>query len=237
VTQKLGGWFVLGLEDQAGTLLPALRHALLVGSKDWPRRKDAKPDTSSPTAEDIAESPLKSARGLAPGAVHFVRHVRPNPRYVAPADGSKPAPPPSTQHFIAVPEGGQLWISYARDEAAATERLRVLLAAQADKGLGADRELRALAVTPPSALGYLSIAGFVALSLSANSEAEIHKGKQLLSNLLFVPSKGEAHVPVWLNTEGGDGGATRRVTLTARLPAAVLVDLMDLAMRSSPHAK
>jgi len=229
VNDQLGGWFLLGLEDDPRVLLDSLRHGLTVGNKPLKRRKDAPPDVPSPSEGRTREAALKNPGALPPGAVHFVYQSRPNKKYVPPADGTKPTPPPATLHLIAVPDGSQLWISAAHDEASASNRLRALLAAEPNKELGADAALRGLATTPPSALGFATIAGFVGLSLSANSPKDLLDSKKTLSNVLFIPGKGETRMPVWVTADGG-GATPRRVSLNVRLPPAAIADLLSLAM-------
>jgi hypothetical protein len=229
VNAQLGGWFLIGLEDDPQVLLDSLRRGLKVASQDFPRRKDAAAEPVSPVVDKTSEVPLKNAAALPKGALHLVLTARPNSKYVAPPDGSKPPPLPSVWHLIAVPEAGQLWLSIAHDEATASSRLHALLTAEPSHSLGANEALRKLATTPPSGLGFVTAASFVGLSLSANSPHELLDSKAELSTLWATAGKGQTEIPVWVNAEGG-GTESRRVTLNVRLKPPAFADILQLAL-------
>jgi hypothetical protein len=225
---QLNPWFVLGLEDDPSQLLEALRRGVKISTQTLPPKKGgkAKP-TPSPAVEHFSEAPLTSPSALPAGAVHYVLRTEPNKKYVPPADGSKPAALPSAVHLIAVPEGGQLWVCVARDEATAVNRLRALLAAPPNQGFGADPTLRGLAATPPAGLGVATIAGFIGLTLS--TKQDYGDARRALSNLFASPAKGETRMPVWVTATGG-GKTPRRIAYHARLPPGAIADLLHFAV-------
>jgi hypothetical protein len=227
--EQLDPWFVVGLEDDPNQLLEALRRGIKLGNQDLPPKKGskAKPKPPSPAREQFTEAPLASPSALPAGSVHYVLRTEPNKKYVPPADGSKPAALPSAVHLIAVPEGGQLWLCIAHEEASAVNHLRALLAAPSNQGLGADPTLRGLAQTPPAGLGVATIAGFIGLTLSAKDDSA--GARRALSNLFASPGKGETRMPVWVTATGG-GKTPRRVSYHARLPPGAIADLLHFAM-------
>jgi len=227
--EQLDPWLVIGLEDDPGQLLEALRRGVKLGSQDLPPKKGskAKPKPPSPAHEQFNEAPLASPSALPAGSVHYVLRTEPNKKYVPPADGSKPAAQPSSAHLIAVPEGGQLWICMAHEEVSAVNHLRTLLAAPPNQGFGADPALRGLAATPPAGLGVATIAGFIGLTLSTKKDAA--RVRHTLSNLFASPAKGETRMPVWVTATGG-GKTPRRVAYHARLPPGAVADLLHFAM-------
>jgi len=227
--EELNPWFVLGLEDDPSQLLEALRRGVKVSTQTLPPKKSgkAKATPPSPAVEHFSEAPLTSPSALPAGAVHYVLHTEPNKKYTPPADGSKPAAQPSSSHLIAVPEGGQLWIGMAHDEATAVNHLRAVLAAPPNQGLGADPTLRGLSATPPAGLGVATIAGFIGLTLS--TKQDIAGARRALSNLFASPAKGETRMPVWVTATGG-GKTPRRVSYHARLPPGAIADLLHFAM-------
>ena len=77
----------------------------------------------------------------------------------------------------------------------------------------------------------MTLASFVGLSLSAESQQDLVDSRQLLSLLWATAGKGRTEMPLWVTADGG-GSTPRRVSLNVRLPPAAIADLLQLAMTS-----
>ncbi len=222
----LGGWALLGLDDDSRGFVDALRSGLGIARLSFPHRKGAKPSPPSSTTETFGEIPIKPASHLPSGSLHFMVTSKPNPKFVAPHDGSG-AVPRMTVHFVIVPDSAQhVWVGIARDEASAIARVQGVLTPDAQKTLGADSELRELAKAPVSGLGYGTLAGLTGMTLSAKSKADMLKSRRSLSGLWALPKQGASHVPFWIS-RNPSGADERRVALTVRLRPDAIGDVLQ----------
>lgn len=222
--QQVSGWTVLGLEIGDRDAIAAVRAAIAAGNK-IPSRKDTHADAEDRTNTKDQEKPLKHPEKLPKGAVHLFEQVIPNKKYVA--KEGHPAALPSTFHVVAVQQSGQLWVSIANDEDTAVQRLSQVLAPDTQQSLGGDTELKALAITPPSAIGFATIEGVVALGLSLDTIEELESAQKSLQNLLSSPHKGGTRMPIWVTA---DGTSTRRIALHVKLPADAIADMLHLSV-------
>ncbi|HEY0468866.1 MAG TPA: hypothetical protein VGC79_31960, partial [Polyangiaceae bacterium] len=196
----LGGWALLGIEDDSRGYLLALREALglATDSSKFPRKKGAKPGTPSASTHGLRQLPLPASAGLPADALHVVFRSQPNPKYLALK--AKPAPPaPSSYHVIAVPDSAQhVWFAIAPDEARALSHLRAVLRPEPDKTLGSSNELRQLAKEPLAGLGFASLAGLSSLGFSADSKAKVLDSRHTLKQLGALPKRGNTRMPIWI---------------------------------------
>src|SRR4051812_335926 len=77
---QLGGWALLGIDDDSQAYLQAIREALrfVRDNSKYPRKKTAKPPTPSASNETFAELPLPASAGLPAEALHIIVRSEPN---------------------------------------------------------------------------------------------------------------------------------------------------------------
>jgi len=222
---QLGGWAVLGLEDDSHAYLQALREALRLAADKtkYPRKKGAKATPPSPSKHSFRELPLSPAAGLPAAALHLVVRSEPNPKYVA-AKGKEPALPPSAYHVIAVPDAAQhVWLAISSDEAVALARMRAVLTPDPEKTLGKSAELKQLAKQPLAGIGFATFAGVSGLSLSAESKAKVLESRETLKNLWALPKRGATRIPIWI-TRAQSAKGERRIAVNLRLTPDAIGD-------------
>ncbi len=229
IKAALQGWVLVGVKDESQPLMAALQRFVPLLNQHVPRRKDAKPETPDATNDHPSLTPLKKPGDLPKGSLHWVIRFDPNPKYIEPVDGSKPTPPPSQLHVIAAAQDEYVWLAFAADEASASARLRALLVPSAADTLGANAELRALAPRSVSSFGYATIAAYIGLAGSADSNKEVLASRRLLSMLSTLPSNGSTLIPFWTDSNGTLDGP-RAVTLNVRLAPNAIADLLQLAI-------
>ena len=234
---QLGGWAVLGIEDDSRAYLQALREALRYASDKtkYPRKKGAKakPSPPSPSTYELREIPVPASAGLPADALHFVLRSQPNPKYVA--SKAKPAaPPPGTIHVLAIADSAQhAWIALSADEAQVLARIQALLSPVSAKTLGASDELRQFEKQQRVAgLGFGTLAGFSALGLSAESKPKVLESRNTLKQLWSLPKRGATRMPIWI-TRAQSAKGSRRVTLHLRLTPDAIGDVLALFIGQS----
>ena len=236
---ELGGWALLGLEDDSQAFLQALREALRIATDKtpYPRKKGAKPRPPSVSSYELGELPLPPSAGLPQEALHVVLHTKPNPKYLA-SKATPPAPPPSTCHLIAVADAAQhLWLVLSLDEAQALARMRAVLRPEPAKTLGASDELRQLAKQPLAGIGFGTLAGATGLTLSAESKSKVLASRRSLKRLWALPKRGSTRLPIWITRAELPKGE-RRIALNLRLNPDAISDILAtfIALGADPVA-
>ncbi|HET7542312.1 MAG TPA: hypothetical protein VFK05_20730 [Polyangiaceae bacterium] len=233
---QLGGWALLGIEDDSRAYLQALREALrLAADKTKYGKKGAKPKPPSPSSYDFPELPLPPGAGLPADALHFALRSKPNPKYLA--SKAKPAAPaPNTVHVFAVADTAQhVWFALSSDEALALTRLRAVLNPVPEKTLGASEELRQLEKQRVAGLGFGTLSGFSGLGLSAESKAAVLESRKTLKQLWSLPKRGGTRIPIWL-TRAQAAKGPRRIAIHVRLTPDAIADVLPLIIGSGAES-
>jgi len=230
---QLGGWILVGIEDDSSAYLQALRELLhqAADKTKYRKKKAGKPSPPLPSNLDFRELPLPKSAGLPSDTLHLVVRFEPNPRYVA--SKAKPAAPaPSAHHVLVATDGAQhLWLSLAADEALAMDRLRALLRPDPAKTLGASVELRQLAKQPVSGLGFGTLAAVNAFGVSADSKSKVLASQSTLKELWGLPKQGRTRMPVWITRARSDAGR-QQVAFNVRLTPDAIGDLLAIFLAS-----
>ena len=228
---RLGGWALIGIEDDSRAYLQSLREALHFAQDKtpYPRKKGAQPDAPSASKDTFRELPVPASVGLPADALHLLVRTEPNPKYLAAK--AKPAPPAaSAYHVFAVPDAAQhLWFAISPDEALALARLHAVLSPVPAQTLGANEELRQLAKEPLAGLGFGSLAGLGGLTLSADSKASVLDSRRTLKQLWALPKRGTTRLPIWIHRVQSAAGQ-RRVAVNLRLAPDAIGDLLALLL-------
>ncbi|HYP75362.1 MAG TPA: hypothetical protein VER12_05400 [Polyangiaceae bacterium] len=231
---QLGGWALIGLEDDSRTYLQSLRDSLKFAAQTgkYPRRKGAKPTPPSASSHTFRVLPLPTSAGLPPDSVHVGIRVVPDAKYLA--SKAKPAPPaPSEYHVFGVADAAQhLWFALSSDEALALSRLRAVLNPDPERTLAASADLRQLAKQPVTGLGFGSLAAFSGLSLSADSKAAVLDSRATVRQLWTLPKRGSTRMPIWI-TRSQSGATQRRIAVNLRLTPDALGDVLALLLTNS----
>lgn len=235
---QLGGWGLIGIEDESRGYLQALRDALRFAtdkSKN-PRKKGAKSSPPSPSNLEFVELPVPASAGLPSDTIHFAVRNEPNAKYVA-SKAKPPAPAPSAQHVIVVADAAQhLWLAIASDEALALARMRAVLRPEPATTLGASDDLRQLAKQPIAGLGFATLAGLNGLTLSADSKSEVLSSRNVLKQLWSLPKRGATRMPLWITRSQAGAGGQRSVVYNTRLTPDAIADLLATFMATSEPA-
>ena len=134
----------------------------------------------------------------------------PHERFKTLIHGDAKTPAPFEFHIISVPDGDQhLWLGVAVDAATATSRAHGALFAEASKTLATNDELQALAKSPVSGLGYVTIAGVCEVDLSAKSLRAVRDSQRTLSRLWALASHGASHLPLWMTRQRVAGASAQ----------------------------
>jgi len=236
---ELGGWALLGIEDDSRAYLAALRDALRLAADktQYPRKKGEKPAAPSSSNYEFRELPLPASAGLPPETLHIVLRSKPNPKYLA-SKASPAAPPPRTDHLIVVADAAQhLWLVLSPDEGLALARLRAVLTPEPAKTLGASAELRQLATQGTVGIGFGTLAAVTGLTLSADSKAKVLESRASLKRLWALPKRGSTRLPIWITrTQSAKG--ERRITVNLRLTPDAISDVLAtfMALGAGPVA-
>jgi hypothetical protein len=231
---QLGGWILLGIEDDSRAYLQAVRDGLRFaadktkyGKKGTKPKSKPKPKPPSPSSYEFPELPIPASAGLPSDALHFVVRSKPNPKYVA-SKAKPPAPPPDDAHVFAVADSAQhLWFSISSDEAQALSRLRALLSPVPEKTLGSSEELRELEKQRVAGLGFGTLAGFSGLGISAESKPKLLDSQKTLKQLWSLPKRGNTRMPIWLTrTQSAKG--PRHIAIHLRLTPDAIGDVLAL---------
>lgn len=180
------GVLVLGLEEPPARYLAAVKRAYRIGrkqSKTRPGHEDKNPRSHSELTRLSGAPP-----GLPRDTLHLVTAVRPERKYVPPADGSAPPILPYEEHFLVVPEGDHVWLVYARSVALATAQAQALLAPRATAN-GAVPDASVL-----SAAAQLALFGFG--SAHVDSKNERIAARRQLSGVNLAPGRARLPVPL-----------------------------------------
>jgi hypothetical protein len=178
------GVLVLGVEEQPARYLAAVRRAYRIGrkpSKTRPGHEEKNPRSHSELTQ-LSGAPA----GLPRDTLHLVSSVRPERKYVPPADDSAPPMLPYDEHFLIVPDGDHVWLVYARSLALAVAQAKALLAPAA-KVTGAVPEAAVLAASAQLALFGFGDAHF-------DSKTERASARRKLSGVNLAP--GQARLPL-----------------------------------------
>src|SRR6478736_292553 len=230
---QLGGWGLIGIEDDARGYLQALRDALKLEADKthYPLKKGAKASAPSATHNYFAQVPVPASAGLPADALHLVIRSEPNAKYVA-SKAKPPAPAPSVYHLIAVADSAQhLWMVLACDEALALTRLRAVLSPEPAKTPGSSDELRQMAKQPVAGLGFATLAALNGFGLSADSKADVLSSRNALKQLWGLPKHGATRMPLWITrVQAGANAGQRRLADNTRLNPDAIADLLAVFM-------
>jgi len=233
----LGGWALIGIEDDSHAYLQALREALRFAQDktQYPRKKGAKSGAPSTSTNTFRELPVPASAGLPADALHVLVRSAPNPKYLAAK--AKPAPPAaSAYHVFGVPDSERhVWFAISTDQALALARLQAVLSPVPAKTLGASEELRQLAKQPLAGLGFGSLAGLSGPTLSADSRASVLESQRTLKQMWALPKRGATRLPIWIHRAQAAGGQ-RRVVVNLRLSPDAIGDLLALFLAKGADA-
>jgi hypothetical protein len=185
----LGGWTVIGVEEQPARYLAAVKRMYRTRNLRWHARPGYEERNRRSSSELV--SLTGAPRGLPRDTLHIVSAERPDRKYTPPADGSKPASLPFDLHVLVVPDGGRVWVVCARSEAVALQRARALLAPAPPLGTAT---IEAPAVFAASA----QLALFALAELDGDSKAQREAARRTLSAVNRAPARGQGSLPVSL---------------------------------------
>lgn len=225
--RAIGGWVLIGLEEQPGPWIDGLRELVkLNGEIDKGKRKPAPGSAAAKRDEERKEDTTwvlgRAPASLPSGTLHIELRTKPL---------KKDAPPAHTGHFYAVPDGGRLWLGSGEDDAAVIARLKAALdPAQGAQTLGAAPEIAPLRQPGSTTGGFLSIYGAAALIASGDTPEALDEASRRIGGLGTLPARGTTPILWTIGSEVLPSGAARW-GLRFRMPSAAIQDLITLVTR------
>jgi hypothetical protein len=182
----LGGWVVIGVDEPPARYLAAAKRAYRAGKLKWRDRPGREQKNKRSDSDFVSLS--GAPRGLPRDTLHIVSAVRPNRKYVPPADGSAPAILPYDEHMLLVPDEQRVWIVYARSEALAVKQAQALLSSSASRE-GAKAPNGVLAAA-------LQVALFGVSEVHGDSKSERKAARRVLAAIDRAPGRAQLPVPL-----------------------------------------
>jgi len=174
------------VDEPPARYLAAAKRAYRAGKLKWRDRPGREQKNKRSDSDFVSLS--GAPRGLPRDTLHIVSAVRPNRKYVPPADGSAPAILPYDEHMLLVPDEQRVWIVYARSEALAVKQAQALLSSRAS---------REAAKVPNGVLAAaLQVALFGVSEIHGDSKSERKAARRVLAAIDRAPGRAQLPVPL-----------------------------------------